>query len=339
MNEINITEMKKNIIAIGRLLWEKELVSGLNGNISSRIDQQSIVLTATGTCLGLLKEKNILHMKLDGEMLEQGNVSTEKFMHIEIYKQFPEVQAIVHTHTPYANGYFLENDKFVPRIFESKIYLGSVQSVNQLTPSVTEIQPVLDMLKSNNIGVLRQHGILAIGKDLFDCFLLVQALEEAIKVEMVSRVFRYKWPSAIRSEESRSPVNKQDMDSKRTFKMFSQEQMDEIVRLVNQDEEMKSLGEKTQMCMELGVKLNDTGQVFSFEFNNGLITKVGQNEAAEFLVSASKDVWRSVFRREIDPFVATTQKKMNLQGDFARISKWYAPCNRIFELWTHVPID
>ena len=44
------------------------------------------------------------------------------------------------------------------------------------------------------------------------------------------------------------------------------------------------------------------------------------------------NIWRAVFNREIDPFVATTQKKMNLRGDFAKISKWYSPCSRIFEL-------
>ena len=61
-------------------------------------------------------------------------------------------------------------------------------------------------------------------------------------------------------------------------------------------------------------------------------------QQAEFLITANESIWRAVFNREIDPFVATTQKKMNLRGDFARISKWYAPCSRIFQLWTQVPV-
>jgi hypothetical protein len=56
-------------------------------------------------------------------------------------------------------------------------------------------------------------------------------------------------------------------------------------------------------------------------------------------VSAPETVWRAVFNREIDPFVATTQKKMDLRGDFAKISKWYAPCSRVFELWQKVPVE
>ena len=71
-------------------LWEKNLVSGLNGNISRRVDDETILLTAHGTCLGLLQEKDILLMKVDGELLEEGSVSTEKLLHTEIYKNFPE---------------------------------------------------------------------------------------------------------------------------------------------------------------------------------------------------------------------------------------------------------
>ena len=44
-------KMKQDMVAIGRLLWEKDLASGLNGNISRLIDKDTILLTAHGTCL------------------------------------------------------------------------------------------------------------------------------------------------------------------------------------------------------------------------------------------------------------------------------------------------
>jgi putative sterol carrier protein len=93
------------------------------------------------------------------------------------------------------------------------------------------------------------------------------------------------------------------------------------------------------MNMDLAVKLDETGQIYSFRFEEGRITDVGHDGNAEFLISASENIWRAVFNREIDPFVATTQKKMRLRGDFARISKWYAPCSRIFEIWANVPVE
>ncbi|MFA5060591.1 MAG: class II aldolase/adducin family protein [Candidatus Omnitrophota bacterium] len=334
MNKIK--QLKQEIIEIGKLMWDKNLATGLNGNISARVETDKILLTARGTCLGKLKENELLLMNLKGEVLEPGTASSEKLLHIEIYKNFPEVTAIVHTHTSYTNGFFAVNKTLTPSTFETKFYLGEVKGIDQTTPSVTDAAPVIDGLKSNNIVVLRNHGTVAMGKSLFDCFLLIQALEEAIIVDSVSRLYQL---NSVSSQGSSAKAPAQSLAQEKKYKLFSQEQVDEIVRLINGDQVLKDLGKKTQMNMDLAVKLNETGEVFSFSFQNGQIAKVGSDENAEFLISASKDIWRAVFNREIDPFVATTQKKMNLRGDFAKISRWYAPCSRIFELWQRAPVE
>lgn len=349
MNEDFLNNLRKDIIAIGRVLWEKDLASGLNGNISVRVDESRILLTATQTCLGILQGKDILLANLEGQVLEEGSLSTERLLHTEIFKNFPEVKAVIHTHTPYTNGYFLENDKLTPKIFESRFYLGEVEAVPQLTPSVTDAGPVMDALKKNNVVVLKNHGVVAMGKNLFDCFLLIQCLEDAIMTDAVSRLYqspvtshksqgtRQKAEGTSRQEKLRSTKHKSR--TKKKYELFSKEQISEIVRVVNADAQLQTLGEKTNMNMDLGVLLNETGQVYSFRFEKGKITKVGNKDDVEFLISAPEKIWRAVFNREIDPFVATTQKKMHLRGDFAKISKWYAPCSRIFQLWAEVPVE
>ncbi len=329
-------KMKQDMVAIGRLLWEKDLASGLNGNISRRVDKETILSTAHGTCLGRIEEKDILAMKLNGQLLEEGNVSTEKLLHAEIYKNFPDAQAVIHTHTTYTNAFFLENETFVPRIFEAKFCLGEIKGVPQTTPAVTDAGPVVEEFKKNNIVVLRNHGVAAKGEKLFDCFLLIQALEEAVKTEAISRLFEGQG-SRVKGQGSVGNADLRSLQKK--YQLFSQEQIDDIVRIVNADSQMKELGEKTKMTMDLAVQLNETGQTYSFRFENGRIANVGHDENAEFLITAPENVWRAVFNREIDPFVATTQKKMNLRGDFAKISKWYAPCSRVFELWQQVPVE
>ena len=334
MNQEQILSLKKNIVAIGRLLWEKELVTGLNGNISARVDEERLLITGHKTCLGLLQEKDILLMKTDGGLLEEGQVSSENMLHREIYKNFPEVKAVVHTHTAYTNAYFLENEVLRPQIFESRFYLGEVHGIKQNTPSVTDAVPVIAAFKQNNIVVLRNHGVVSVGQNLFDCFLLIQCLEESVKIDAISRLYR----TAAKPSAS-AEIKMEKQAGQKTYKLFSKEQIDEIVRLVNEDNELKKLGEETQMTMDLAVQLNETGQTYSFQFENGRIVNVGNDQNAEFLITAPETVWRAVFKQEIDPFVATTQKKMNLRGDFAKISKWYAPCSRLFELWQKVPVE
>jgi putative sterol carrier protein len=178
------------------------------------------------------------------------------------------------------------------------------------------------------------------GKDLFDGFLLVQQLEESIKVDAISKLYAQGRQNQTAKGTGRAaPALDRAPSPAKKYELFSQEQIDEIVRLVNTDAQMKELGEKTKMTMDLAVKLNETGKTFTFSFENGRIAKVGSNGNAEFLISAPEAIWRAVFNRQIDPFVATTQKKMDLKGDFAKISKWYAPCSRIFELWHQVPVE
>ena len=176
------------------------------------------------------------------------------------------------------------------------------------------------------------------GTGLFDCFLFNQTLEEQVKTDAISRLYAGSQVISHKSQE-KSEQRSTNNDQRKKYKLFAQDQIDEIVRLVNADIQLKELGAKTQMNMDLAVQLNETGDVFSFKFQNGQIVDVGKDANAEFLISAPEKVWRSVFNREIDPFVATTQKKMNLRGDFARISRWYAPCSRIFQLWQEVPVE
>ncbi|MBZ0166708.1 MAG: class II aldolase/adducin family protein [Candidatus Omnitrophica bacterium] len=327
-------DLKQQIISSGKLLWDKSLVGGLNGNISARVDASTILLTATGTCLGMLTPGQVLQMRLDGTMIDDGHVSTEKLLHTEIYKNFPEAEAVVHTHTTYTNAFFLGHERLSPRIFESRIYLGEVAGIVQQTPAVTDAGPVIEALKKNNIVVLRNHGVVAMGKSHFDCFLLIQALEEAAHIDILSRLYEKESPS---STDAKGAVAEPVVPKK--YKLFSKEQMDEIVKNVNADTQMKNLGAETNMTFDLAVLLDETGEAYSFQFDKGYITNVRPDAEAEFVVSAPERVWRQVFNREIDPFVATTQKKMKLAGDFAKISKWYAPCSRVFEIWAQVPVE
>ena len=285
MNEIAIKQLKTNIIAIGRLLWEKDLVSGLNGNISARVEGDTILLTAHSTCLGLLHEKDILAMKLDGELLEEGSVSTEKLLHTEIYKNFPDVLAVIHTHTTFTNAFFLKYESFVPSTFEAKFYLGEIKSVDQKTPSVTEAAPVIQALKNNNITVLKNHGVVAMGKDLFDCFLLIQGLEDAVKIDALSRLYEID-DAPVAKNKPRSIAKSKDSKkaslSAKKYKLFSEEQIKQIVKVVNEDSQLKEMGEKTKMTMDLAVKLNETGRVYSFRFQNGRIAHVGKDKMRNF---------------------------------------------------------
>ncbi|MBF0486119.1 MAG: class II aldolase/adducin family protein [Candidatus Omnitrophica bacterium] len=182
----SLNEVKANIISIGRLLWDKDLVGGLNGNISVKVSDSQILITGRRTCLGFLTEEGIVRLGFDGAVVGGGEASSEKFLHLEIYKAFPEARAIIHTHTTYTNAFFLHNDVFRPQTLEAEYVLGEVFAVDQPTINVTDALSVVERLRVNKIVVLRRHGVVVTGDDLFECFVKVQGLEEQIKVGVVS---------------------------------------------------------------------------------------------------------------------------------------------------------
>jgi L-fuculose-phosphate aldolase len=190
MNNNYIKVNKANIISIGRLLWDKDLVGGLNGNISLRIGGSQILITARRTCLGFLTEEGVVVLALDGSVVGDGEASSEKLLHLEIYRAFPNVTAIIHTHTTYTNAFFLRNDVFRPQTLEAEHVLGDVHAVDQDSMNVSDAAPVIDRLRANTIVALRRHGVVAVGDDLFECFIRVQGLEDQVKMGALAALFK-----------------------------------------------------------------------------------------------------------------------------------------------------
>jgi L-fuculose-phosphate aldolase len=187
---MDLKALRQSIIDCGRLLWDKDLVTACNGNISVRAGEDRVLVTATGTCLGLLKEEDLVLLGGDGAVLEGGVPSTERHLHLDIYRQLRDVEAVVHTHNPYTNAYFMAYDVFRPATFEAEYVLGDVFSAPQSGVNVKDTSAVIDCLRRSKVAALKRHGTVSVGKTLFECVAKIQTLEEQIKTEAVSRLFR-----------------------------------------------------------------------------------------------------------------------------------------------------
>jgi ribulose-5-phosphate 4-epimerase/fuculose-1-phosphate aldolase len=106
MNFIRERKLKREIIETGKRLNALRLVAGRSGNLSIKIDAQNILVTATHTALGDLKEKDILKVDLTKQSeLKTKRVTTEFPLHSLIYKNFSH-QAVIHCHPVLVNAYF-----------------------------------------------------------------------------------------------------------------------------------------------------------------------------------------------------------------------------------------
>jgi L-fuculose-phosphate aldolase len=177
---------KEEIIFWGRQLYQSGLNSGSSGNISKRIGE-NLLITAHGSYLGFLNREDIILMDKRGEVLDgDKESSSEKPLHLAVYNDFPENSVVIHVHSPYTTYYFHYFDTLNFISFEEKFNLGNIIAIPQATPTVTDISPVINALEKNDIVVLKNHGVVAIGKNFVSTFSLIELLEINVRLNLMS---------------------------------------------------------------------------------------------------------------------------------------------------------
>jgi L-fuculose-phosphate aldolase len=332
MNFIKERKLKREIIQIGKRLDSLRLVAGRSGNLSAKIGDKKILVTATQAALGSLKGKDILRVDLGNKgALENKRVTTEFPLHSLIYENF-SYQAVIHCHPALVNAYFAVYSDIKALTFETSLYLGNIPVVAQDTPAVTRPELVIEALKTNNLVILKNHGVVAAGNNFKDALYLIETLEEAVRTCATARLFKKEILDDLDKEL------KETLYSDKAYDMFSKEHIQAIVDLVNKDEFIATKGEELDLTLQLAIRLEGRDEVYKFIFEKGKISRLEYDDNAPFVISAPSLVWESIFSGRLEPFVATTQGKMKLKGDLGKLSRWYVPFSRLFELFKQVKI-
>ncbi|MDD3345221.1 MAG: class II aldolase/adducin family protein [Candidatus Omnitrophica bacterium] len=326
-------EAVREIIETGKQLHLAGLAVAKSGNLSVRVSEKHILITSSGSSLGRLTEKDVIKVDLSADSLMPDiKPSSELPLHSLIYRNFPS-KVILHCHPPLINGYFAVVKTLKAMSFETKFYLGDIPVIDQDTPTVTVPGPVIAALKSSNLVVLRNHGVIAIADKFVDALDVTEALEEAVKSAALARLFDKNildgLDTALRDDLKKSQVS---------YAMFSREHIEAIVDLVNKDSFIGEKGRELDLTVSLAVKMDGCEQAYKFNFEKGKIIKLDFDAQAPFVISAPADVWEQVFLGRLDCFVAVTQGKMKLSGQLGQLSKWYVPFTRLFALFKEVKI-
>lgn len=173
-------ELPERMCEIGQRAYARQLVAGSQGNFSCRLDQQRILCTPTGVCKGLLTPADLCVVDLDGRQLGgERRCSSEMPMHLGIYKAAADVQAVVHTHPPFATTFSLLGEAGLSGILpEGDILLGPVPLIPYQTPGTPEMATaLLPYLADHQTAILQNHGSVTWGPDLESAYGLTEMLE------------------------------------------------------------------------------------------------------------------------------------------------------------------
>ena len=185
--------MKKNIdeiISVSNEIYEKGLVSGKSGNISKRIKTSNgdvVAITPTLKSLSDLNEEDIILVDMEGNVLTNGKPSSEVNMHLGIYKNRSDVNAIVHTHSTYATGFAFSSKRLKRLEGFGEINNKYLAQVGYEKPGSDELAKIV----SENIGdedvlILENHGVICVADCLKEAKLLAIFVEETAKIQFIT---------------------------------------------------------------------------------------------------------------------------------------------------------
>lgn len=188
----NESRLRQLLVKCMRILHDRALISGAGGNASVRLGRDgAILITPSGVFKGELNPEDIVKINMEGEV-EEGCLrpSIEGPLHIAIYKTRPDVNAIIHAHNPFTTGLALAGKKIEPINYESAVIFGEVPILEFRPPGSKElVELVAQNIKNQQVVILQNHGVIAVGSTLIEALSSVEVLEEISKMIFVASHF------------------------------------------------------------------------------------------------------------------------------------------------------
>lgn len=181
---------KKEIIKAALEIKNYGLVALSGGNVSVRKENGDIIVTPSGTDYETMTEDDLVIIDKKGEKRQgrlRESVDTVALLHI--FDNMPEVNAIIHTHQPYATAVGLIGDKFPAAVTTlANVTLGEVNVAPYSSPASLDmgIQTV-KYINDKRAVILKHHGVVTVGKDLKEALYAAIYMEEAAKAYLAAK--------------------------------------------------------------------------------------------------------------------------------------------------------
>ena len=185
MNESNeVIDQRISLVNCAQQLLDLGLNKGASGNCSSRNDE-GFLITPTGVPADQLLSEQMVQMDMEGKVIGAGRPSSEWRFHRDIYLARPEVQTVIHTHSPYATAFSCLRTDLLP--FHYMIAMAGGDTIRCAPYATFGSQDLSDnvvqSLQDRLACLMSNHGAIAVGGNL------QQALALAIEVESLCQQY------------------------------------------------------------------------------------------------------------------------------------------------------
>ncbi|MEX2690011.1 MAG: class II aldolase/adducin family protein [Candidatus Njordarchaeia archaeon] len=191
--EISHIMIKRYIVEVCRELVKKKLTHGSSGNMSVFLRDKGLVfITPSGIRYIDMLPEQIAVLTLEGKQVEGDYKPTiETPMHLTIYRNRPDVNAIVHTHPVYTSALAIAREPLPPVTEEFIIYVGGTVDVAKFGGAGTQelADNVLEALKDKKAAIMPNHGLITVGKDLKEACFINEVVEIHAQMYLMAKIF------------------------------------------------------------------------------------------------------------------------------------------------------
>lgn len=187
--------IKKSMVIVMRNLYRRGLISVLSGNISVRIpNTDHIWITPSGIYKAKIRAQDLVKIDLNGNIIEGCyKPSIEWRMHVAVYKVRSDVSAIVHTHNPYVLILdLLGIDMDLSLLIESRHHVKGLAYIPEIEPGSEMLAKYVAEKASTGIDILilKRHGVVTLGRDIYEAQALTEILEDLAKVQLYTSIIK-----------------------------------------------------------------------------------------------------------------------------------------------------
>ena len=192
MNDIDY--YRKQLSEFSQRAFRRHLVGGTGGNLSLRIPgTDTVLVTPTGISLEEVQPAENILVNLEGEIIESPKDlkgSKETGFHLAAYHLKPDVGGIAHVHPPYATAYSNKVRPLPLATISARVILKHVPCIECFAPGSAELRnAVVGGIQKNpeaNCILMKEHGILAMGRDLRQAYTIADLTEDTAKIAYVA---------------------------------------------------------------------------------------------------------------------------------------------------------
>ena len=182
------------VVHAAQQLLRLGLVAATSGNVSMRLEGDEkeglIAVTPAGTDYETMTPEDIVVVDYDVDVIEGDTVpSSESLTHVAVYKARPDISAVIHTHSIYASVLAVAGVPLPPILDELVAYLGGPVEVAEYGfPSTEDLgEKAIQAMGERNAVFIRNHGVLAAGRDMPDALRACELVERAAQIYIQAR--------------------------------------------------------------------------------------------------------------------------------------------------------